>query len=88
MATLPKMKIFRKGALEMAKSSNLPIAVGRLDRRFESYNLVGFVRTGALYKSIELTFSSRNRGHFTPPSRNQRVPGRGAGGRSTENLGP
>ena len=48
----------------MAKSSNLPIVAGRLDRRLESYNLVGFVRTGALYTSIELTFLSRNRGHF------------------------
>ena len=68
MATLPKNENLSKGALEMAKSSDLPIVAGRLDRRLESYNLVGFVRTGALYKSIELTFLSRNRGHFTPPS--------------------
>ena len=67
MAPLPKNENLSKGALEMAKSSNLPIVAGRLDRRLESYNLVGFVRTGALYKSIELTFLSRNRGHFTPP---------------------
>ena len=68
MAPLPKNENLSKGALEMAKSSNLPIVAGRLDRRLESYNLVGFVRTGALYTSIELTFLSRNRGHFTPPS--------------------
>ena len=60
MATLPKNENLSKGALEMAKSSNLPIIAGRLDRRLESrlesYNLVGFVRTGALYTSIELIF--------------------------------
>ena len=56
MATLPKNENLSKGGSGDGEKLKLAVVVDRFDRRLGSYKLVWFVRTGALYTSIELTF--------------------------------